>query len=50
MIHSRWFDRHREAHRDTLMQGDACVVGIVFLLLTCLLVAAIIVAVRLGAL
>ena len=50
MIRSRWFDRHRQAHRDTLREGDACVVGIVFLLLTCLLVLAIIVSVQIGVL
>jgi hypothetical protein len=50
MIRSRWFDRHRQDARDTLRQGDACKVGAIFLLLTCVLVFAMIVAVQMGAL
>jgi hypothetical protein len=50
VIRSRWFDRHRQDARDTLRQGDACMVGAIFLLLTCVLVAGIIVLVQIGAL
>lgn len=50
MKRSHWFDRRRQAQRDTLRAGDACMLGIITLLLTCLLVVAIIVAVQIGVL
>jgi hypothetical protein len=50
MLRSRWFDRHRQDARDRMKQGDGCVAGIAFLLLTCLLVIGMIVLVQIGVL
>jgi hypothetical protein len=49
-MRSRWFDTHRQAARATLREGDACTVGMVFLLLTGALILAIIVSVQIGVL
>jgi len=40
-----WFDRHRQAARDTIRESDGCAIGLVFLLLTIALVLAIFVQV-----
>jgi len=45
VIRSHWFDTHRQDVRSLIKQGDACNVGVVFLLLTIALVIAIFVQV-----
>jgi hypothetical protein len=50
MIRSKWFDSKRQAARSRMTESDACTVGVIFLLLTGLLIAGMVVLVQTGVL